>query len=118
MQDRQMACTYHFNGAVALGASQNKSSILARQGAFAKKPIGKMNHARERDLGLGQSTKSRMEVAHEHGSSQTLARDVAKKKQQSGSGLHQVTKVSTHYTCRLIVIPHMPAGCPEIGARQ
>src|ERR1700686_190838 len=61
---------------VASGSPYNDSRKLPRESALAENTISILDHAIEREIGFGEGAKCRMQMAHEHGRRNTLARNI------------------------------------------
>ena len=71
------------DSAIARGASNDQCRELAGHRALGENAIRYADHSIERQLRIGQAAKGRVQVAHQHRSSDAFARNIAEQKHEA-----------------------------------
>src|SRR5260370_32371839 len=114
----KVACTDKLHRAIVGSSSHDESRKLPRESALAENAVGVFHHAIERETGFGEAAKCCMEVAHEHRSGNTLARNISQHKEQATVCFEEIAVIAAHHACGLIVLARVPAIWCQAGFRQ
>src|SRR5260370_38443043 len=114
----KMARADKLHRTIAGCSSHDESRELSRESALAENAVGVRHHAIERETSFSEAAKGGMKVAHEHGSSNAFAGDIAQHKEQAAVCFEKIAVIAAHHASRLIVVVHVPAIWRQTGFRQ
>src|SRR5260370_4454429 len=105
----KMARADKLHRTIAGCSSHDESRELSRESALAENAVGVRHHAIERETSFSEAAKGGMKVAHEHGSSNAFAGDIAQHKEQAAVRFEEIAVIAAHHAGRLIVVVNVPA---------
>jgi len=118
VKKREMASADELHGAIVRGASHDESRVLSGESAFAENAVGGFDHAVERETGFSETAKRCVEMAHEHGSSDTFAGNVSQHEEQTALRFDKVAIVAADHPSGLIVKADIPSSWRQSGIRE
>ena len=83
VQHGEVPRAHKLDRTVASGSPHNDSRKLSRERALAENAIGILHHAFEREIRFREGAKCGVQMAHEHGRRNTLARNIPQHKEQA-----------------------------------
>src|SRR6266403_1358839 len=118
VKNGQMSRADEFDGTIICRAAHDQGRKLPSKRAFRKNTVCSFDHSLKGKIGSSQAAKSGVQMAHEHGSGDTFARDITEKEEQSAIGFEHVAIIAADRSRRLVVIPDLPARGRQLGRRQ
>src|SRR3954451_7622954 len=112
---RRVSRVADFNSSVRLGTSADQGGVLRRQSAFAKHAAGMSEHVLQGYSDGNQRAKHGVQVRHEHGSSDSLAGDVAHHEIKAGiRRIDNIAVIAADDSDGLVMIGKMPSAALEV----